>query len=125
MRRSCRVRLDDEDESNDPDAGFGDPIAFARTDAGRAFSCARPAGTYKLEFFADAYGFQPGLAVVETPLDVTHKGRRETIRSSVGIFLTPAYARSRGFDVATLRARGLIVDPPGRGLGPNGAPGRP
>ena len=48
----------------------------------------------------------------------------EIIHSSVGIFLTPAYARSRGFDVAKLRARGLIVDPPARARGPNGAPGR-
>ncbi len=43
-----------------------------------------------------------------TTFEVTHKGRREIIHSRVDIFLTPEYARSHGFDVATLRAVGLI-----------------
>jgi hypothetical protein len=33
------------------------------------------------------------------------------VRSSVDIRLTPDYARSRGFDVEALRARGLIMEP--------------
>ncbi|MHC4443470.1 MAG: LamG-like jellyroll fold domain-containing protein, partial [Planctomycetota bacterium] len=56
------------------------------------------------------------LVPTETTFEVSHKGRREIIRSKVGIQLTPAYARSRGFDVAKLRAKGLIKDrAPGRG----------
>lgn len=47
-----------------------------------------------------------------TTFDVTHKGRREIIHSQIGIFLTPDYARSRGFDVAQLRGRGLIRERP-------------
>ncbi len=48
-----------------------------------------------------------------TTFDVTHKGRREIIHSQVGIFLTSEYARARGFNVAHLRAAGLIKERPG------------
>ncbi len=48
-----------------------------------------------------------------TTFTVTHRGRREIIHSKVGIFVTPEYARSRGFNVARLRARGLIRERPG------------
>ena len=47
-----------------------------------------------------------------TTFEVFHKGRREVIHSRVGIFLTPEYARGRGFNVATLRAAGLIKERP-------------
>lgn len=54
------------------------------------------------------------LKPTETTFRVIHKGRRMTVRSRVGIFLTPDYARARGFDVAKLRARGLIREHPGK-----------
>ena len=66
------------------------------------------------------------LIPTETTFQVTHKGRSETVRSRIGILLTSDYARSRGFDVATLRARGLIRDRstnrvhPGLGRGEHG-----
>ena len=47
-----------------------------------------------------------------TTFDVTHQGRREIIHSQVDIFLTAEYARSRGFNVAELRAAGLIKELP-------------
>lgn len=50
------------------------------------------------------------LVPTETTFDVTHKGRRMTVRSEVGIMLTPEYARSRGFNVAELRRKGLIKE---------------
>jgi hypothetical protein len=50
------------------------------------------------------------LVPTETTFEVTHKGKKEKIRSKVGILLTPGYARSRGFDEAALRAKGLIKD---------------
>ncbi|MCH8854125.1 MAG: hypothetical protein IID41_15960 [Planctomycetes bacterium] len=48
------------------------------------------------------------LVPTETTFDVTHNGRRRIVRSEVGIMLTPEYARSRGFNVAELRRKGLI-----------------
>ena len=54
------------------------------------------------------------LKPTQTTFRVIHKGRPMTVRSSVGIFLTPDYARARGFDVARLRSRGLIKEHPGR-----------
>ncbi len=48
-----------------------------------------------------------------TTFEVTHRGRSEIIHSQVGIFLTPEYAQARGFNVARLRARGLIKERPG------------
>jgi hypothetical protein len=58
------------------------------------------------------------LVPTETTFQVTHKGQARTVRSKVGIRLTPGYAASRGFDVAKLRAKGLIMERPGdRGRG--------
>ena len=58
-----------------------------------------------------------------TTFEVSHKGRREIIHSQVGIFLTPGYARARGFNVAQLRAAGLIKERPGnQGRGRAGLP---
>ena len=47
-----------------------------------------------------------------TTFEVTHKGRREIIHSKVDIFLTAEYARARRFNVAQLRAAGLIKELP-------------
>ena len=55
------------------------------------------------------------LVPTRTTFQVQHNGRRRTMHSEVGIQLTPDYARSRGFDVAELRARGLIREQPGGG----------
>jgi hypothetical protein len=54
------------------------------------------------------------LVPTETNFDVIHKGEHKTVRSKVGILLTPDYAKSRGFDVDTLKSKGLIVEPHGR-----------
>lgn len=51
------------------------------------------------------------LIPTETKFDIVHKGERKTVRSNIGILLTPDYARSRGFDVDKLKQKGLIVDP--------------
>lgn len=51
------------------------------------------------------------LVPTETKFDILHKGERKTVRSSIGIRLTPEYARSRGFDPEKLRKKGLIVEP--------------
>jgi hypothetical protein len=65
------------------------------------------------------------LVPTETTFQVTHKGQARTVRSKVGIRLTADYAASRGFDVARLRARGLIMEHPGdRGRGHGGGRGR-
>ncbi|UCC31033.1 MAG: hypothetical protein JSU86_01905 [Phycisphaerales bacterium] len=53
------------------------------------------------------------LVPTQTKFKLNHGHRRRTVHSKVGILLTPAYARSRGFDVASLRAKGLIKEPPG------------
>jgi hypothetical protein len=42
--------------------------------------------------------------------EVSHNGQSRVVDSKVDIRLTPAYAASRGFDVADLRTKGLIVD---------------
>ena len=55
------------------------------------------------------------LVPTETTFEVSHNGRTRMVHSRVGIRLTAEYARSRGFNVAELRARGLIKDRPGRG----------
>lgn len=70
LRTRFRVRLNDMDEGNDPDAGFGDPIAFASTDAEGAFSFDRPAGAYEVEFFSDDFAFRPDVVIVESPIEV-------------------------------------------------------
>ncbi len=53
------------------------------------------------------------LVPTETTFEVTHNGQSHIIHGHVGIMLTPAYALSRGFDVAMLRAQGLIREHPG------------
>ena len=60
------------------------------------------------------------LVPTQTAMDIMHKGRLIKVRSDVGILLTPDYARSRGFDVRELRARGLIVE-----RAPRKTPARP
>ncbi len=70
LRTRFRVRLDDADGSNDPDAGFGDPIAFTVTDADGAFSFDRPPGAYEIEFFSDDFAFRPDVVIVESPIEV-------------------------------------------------------
>jgi hypothetical protein len=52
------------------------------------------------------------LVPTETTFQVRHNGRSETIRSRVDIRLTSRYAQSRGFNVAALRAQGLIKERP-------------
>jgi len=54
------------------------------------------------------------LVPAETTFEVTHNDRSQTVRSNVGIMLTPNYAQSRGFNVAALRAQGLIEERPGK-----------
>ncbi len=70
LRTRFRVRLDDDDDGNNPDSGFGDPIAFATTDADGAFEFRRPAGAYLVEFFSDDLLFRPDQILVESPLQV-------------------------------------------------------
>lgn len=60
------------------------------------------------------------LVPTETKFDIVHKGERKTVRSKVGILLTPDYAKSRGFDVDKLRTKGLIVEPQKRHDAKNG-----
>ena len=58
------------------------------------------------------------LVPTETTFRINHKGRSETVRSEIGIFLTSEYARSRGFNVRKLRAQGLLKEQPeNRGQG--------
>ena len=52
------------------------------------------------------------LVPTQTTFEVLHGGQIRRVWSNVDILLTPEYARSRGFDVTQLRARGLIVDDP-------------
>ncbi|HNO78530.1 MAG TPA: hypothetical protein PKN33_10765 [Phycisphaerae bacterium] len=68
LRTRFRVRLNDGDPSNDPDADFGDPITFTFTDADGAFSFERPPGGYRLEFFSDDVAFRPAIIDVEPPI---------------------------------------------------------
>ena len=70
IRTRFRVRLSDDDPSNDPDAGFGEPIDFTETDAAGEFSFDRPPGAYRIEFFSDDFSFRPATIDVESPLDV-------------------------------------------------------
>ena len=55
------------------------------------------------------------LVPTQTTFHVQHDGNWNTIHSNVGIQLTPEYAQSRGFNVAELRAQGLIRERPRRG----------
>lgn len=70
LRSRFRIRLSDMDESNDPDVGFSEPIAFTSTDESGAFSIDRPAGAYQIEFFADDLLFRPASVLLETPIEV-------------------------------------------------------
>jgi hypothetical protein len=47
----------------------------------------------------------------QTRFDVLHNGTCRVVESKVDLRTTADYARSRGFDVRTLRAKGLIVEP--------------
>jgi hypothetical protein len=55
------------------------------------------------------------LLPTRTTFQVIHGSRRHTVRSEVGLLLTPDYARARGFDVAALEGQGLIVRPDRQG----------
>ncbi len=67
IRTRFRLRLDDGTASNDPDAGFGEPIAVTATDAIGEFAFARPAGAYRVELFSDNFAFRPAIIDLETP----------------------------------------------------------
>lgn len=67
LRTRFRVRLDDGTASNDPDAGFGEPIAVTESDANGEFSFPRPAGAYRVELFSDNFAFRPAIIDLETP----------------------------------------------------------
>ncbi len=69
IRTRFRTRLSDEDETNDPDVGFGEPIDFTVTDANGAFRFARPGGAYRIEVFSDDFLFRPAIVDLETPSD--------------------------------------------------------
>jgi hypothetical protein len=49
-----------------------------------------------------------------TEFRTEHGGSQRTVDSAVDIYLTSAYARSRGLDVRALQSRGLIKDRPGK-----------
>jgi hypothetical protein len=68
LRTRFRVRLGAREDGDNPDAGFGEPIAFTATDARGAFSLARPAGAYQVEFFSDDFAFRPAIIRVEAPV---------------------------------------------------------
>jgi hypothetical protein len=68
LRTRFRVRLDDADTGNDPDAGYGDPIDYTVTDGSGYFAFQRPPGVYQVEFFSDDYAFAPATVEVESPL---------------------------------------------------------
>ncbi|MFQ5492315.1 MAG: hypothetical protein ACE5GE_16515 [Phycisphaerae bacterium] len=70
IRTRFRVRLNDDDAENDPDAGFGEPIDFTETDPSGRFTFNRPAGAYRIEVFSDDFAFRPAIIDVESPLSV-------------------------------------------------------
>ena len=53
------------------------------------------------------------LVPTETTFQVQHNGQSYEVLSQVDIMLTSNYARCQGFNVAQLRAQGLILDRPG------------
>ena len=62
-------------------------------------------------------------AATETTFYLMQNGRPRVVHSSVDIQLTAEYARSRGFHVPTLRARGLVKERTENGRGdPDGPP---
>jgi hypothetical protein len=52
------------------------------------------------------------LVPTQTTFNVIHNGKKRLVRSQVGITLTAEYAKSRGFDIAELRQKGLIKEHP-------------
>lgn len=64
-----RTRLTDNDESNDPDSGFSEPIAFTATDDNGLFTIDRPPGAYQVEFSSDDFAFRPDSVFVESPIE--------------------------------------------------------
>jgi hypothetical protein len=72
IRARFRVRLNDADAGNDPDAGFGEPMDVTATDTDGAFRFERPGGGYQVEFFADDLLFRPPALELETPSEVVH-----------------------------------------------------
>jgi hypothetical protein len=69
LRSRFRLRLADDDEANDPDAGFGDPIDLATTGQDGTFRFARPPGAYRVEAFSDNFTLRPVSTDVESPTD--------------------------------------------------------
>jgi hypothetical protein len=67
VRTRFRVRVNDDNPANDPDASFGDPIAVMATGPDGRFEFLRPAGGYQLEFFADGLAFRPVTLEIESP----------------------------------------------------------
>jgi len=67
IRTRFRVRLNDGDPANNPDAGFAEPISFTESDAQGLFAFERPPGGYQVEFFSDEFAFRPAIFEVETP----------------------------------------------------------
>lgn len=67
LRSRFRLRLSDDDASNDPDAGFGDPIAVATTNENGEFRFDRPPGAYQVEAFSDNFLFRPSEIIFENP----------------------------------------------------------
>lgn len=70
LRTRFRVRLDDDNPDNDPDAGYGPPIDVTDTGPDGRFAFERPAGAYQVECFSDDYLFRPAVVTLETPSDV-------------------------------------------------------
>lgn len=68
IRTRFRVRLNDNDTTNDPDAGFGEPFDVTETDADGRFRFTRPPGGYRVEFFSDDFLFRPAIIDVEAPV---------------------------------------------------------
>jgi hypothetical protein len=68
LRTRYRLRMDENNATNDPDAGYGDPIDYRSTDESGYFQFDRPPGVYQLEFFSDDYAFAPVAVEVESPL---------------------------------------------------------
>ncbi len=69
IRTFFRTRLNDTDETNNPDADFSQPIAFTLTDETGNFTFDRPPGAYQVEFFSDDFAFRPDSVPVESPIE--------------------------------------------------------
>ncbi len=64
-----RNTLECTNPTREGDAGYGDVIDFAETDADGYFTLNRPAGVYQLLFASDDHAFRPGIMEIETPLE--------------------------------------------------------